>query len=43
MDGVLAVHGSPEATEHLSFTPRAREQVGGIVQRSMTSATVDPR
>ncbi|MEE1800548.1 GNAT family protein [Streptomyces sp. JV176] len=43
VDGVLAIYGNPEATEHLSFTPRSREEVGGIVTRSITSATASPR
>ncbi|MGW3568637.1 GNAT family N-acetyltransferase [Streptomyces sp. NPDC000941] len=43
VDPVLAIYGSPEATEHLSFTPRSREEVGGIVARSITSATAKPR
>ncbi|MFI8951599.1 GNAT family N-acetyltransferase [Streptomyces sp. NPDC053750] len=40
---VCAVYGSPEATEHLSFEPRTREQVGQIVARSIAAATVTPR
>ncbi|MFI2379089.1 GNAT family N-acetyltransferase [Streptomyces sp. NPDC018964] len=43
VDAVLAVYGSTEATEHLSFTPRTRDQVEQIVARSMTSATTTPR
>ncbi|MEV6132966.1 GNAT family protein [Streptomyces violaceusniger] len=43
VDAVLAIYGSPEATEHLSFTPRSRDEVSGIVERSMYSATVSPR
>ncbi|MFI6703844.1 GNAT family N-acetyltransferase [Streptomyces sp. NPDC050509] len=43
VNGVLAIYGSPEATEHLSFTPRSLEEVGGIVTRSITSATASPR
>jgi [ribosomal protein S5]-alanine N-acetyltransferase len=43
VDPVLAIYGSPEATEHLSFTPRSREEVGGIVARSIASATAKPR
>ncbi|RPF30304.1 GNAT family N-acetyltransferase [Streptomyces sp. TLI_185] len=42
-DAVLAIYGSPEATEHLSFEPRTREQVGQIVARSLASATAEPR
>lgn len=43
VDAVHAVYGSPEATEHLSFEPRSREQVGRIIARSMVSATAEPR
>ncbi|MFC4517791.1 GNAT family N-acetyltransferase [Streptomyces ehimensis] len=43
VDAVLAIYGSPEATEHLSFTPRSRQDVGHIVARSIASATATPR
>ncbi|TDQ55451.1 GNAT family N-acetyltransferase [Actinorugispora endophytica] len=43
VDEVLAVYGSPEATEHLSFEPRTRDQVAQIVARSIASATEEPR
>ncbi|MFD5790484.1 GNAT family N-acetyltransferase [Streptomyces sp. NPDC127037] len=43
VDAVLAVYGSPAATEHLSFEPRTREQVGQIVARSVASAAETPR
>ncbi|MFI1826165.1 GNAT family N-acetyltransferase [Streptomyces sp. NPDC020412] len=43
VDGVFAIYGSPEATLHLSFEPRSREQVGAIVARSIASASADPR
>lgn len=43
VDMVLAVYGSPEATEHLSFEPRTRDQVAQIVTRSIAAATADPR
>ncbi|MFE9446460.1 GNAT family N-acetyltransferase [Streptomyces sp. NPDC006602] len=43
VDAVLVIYGSPEATEHLSFEPRTREQVGEIVARSIASATTKPR
>ncbi|MFC8094678.1 GNAT family N-acetyltransferase [Streptomyces sp. NPDC057301] len=42
-DAVFAIYGNREATEHLSFEPRTREQVGQIVARSMASATANPR
>ncbi|MFE7760643.1 GNAT family N-acetyltransferase [Streptomyces sp. NPDC057438] len=43
VDGVFAIYGNQEATEHLSFEPRTREQVGNIVARSIGAATEDPR
>ncbi|WP_328434826.1 GNAT family N-acetyltransferase [Streptomyces sp. NBC_00425] len=43
VDGVFAIYGDQEATEHLSFEPRSREQVGHIVARSIASATATPR
>ncbi|AUA12492.1 GNAT family N-acetyltransferase [Streptomyces sp. SID8382] len=43
VDAVLTIYGSPKATEHLSFTPRSRDEVRGIVERSVTSAAASPR
>ncbi|GHH19480.1 GNAT family N-acetyltransferase [Streptomyces rubradiris] len=43
VNAVLAIYGSPEATEHLSFEPRSREQVGRIVARSIAVAGETPR
>jgi RimJ/RimL family protein N-acetyltransferase len=43
VDAVHAVYGSPQATEHLSFEPRSRDQVGLIVARAMTAAVASPR
>ncbi|MEV0982126.1 GNAT family protein [Streptomyces sp. NPDC049915] len=40
---VLAIYGSPEATEHLSFEPRSGKQVGQIVARSIAAAIETPR
>jgi [ribosomal protein S5]-alanine N-acetyltransferase len=40
---VLTISGSPRATEHLSFTPRTREQVTAIVDGATASATAEPR
>lgn len=40
---MLAIYGGPEATEHLSFEPRTRDQVGQIVARSIDSAAAEPR
>ncbi|MEU8722079.1 GNAT family protein [Streptomyces antimycoticus] len=43
VDAVHSVYGNVEATEHLSFTPRSREEVSAIVAGSMASATASPR
>ncbi|MGW4291067.1 GNAT family N-acetyltransferase [Streptomyces sp. NPDC004673] len=43
VDGVFAIYGNSEATEHLSFEPRSHEQVGQIVTRAVASATAVPR
>lgn len=43
VDAVLAIYGTPQATEHLSFEPRSREQVRQIVTRSIAAATETPR
>ncbi|MDX3024979.1 GNAT family N-acetyltransferase [Streptomyces acidiscabies] len=43
VDAVFTIYGNSEATEHLSFEPRTREQVGQIVARSIGSATAEPR
>ncbi|MGW7521086.1 GNAT family N-acetyltransferase [Streptomyces sp. NPDC054796] len=43
VDAVLAVYGSSEATEHLSFSPRSRDEVGRIVARAVASAVDVPR
>ncbi|MFD6415734.1 GNAT family N-acetyltransferase [Streptomyces sp. NPDC060194] len=43
VDPLLAVYGDAKATEHLSFEPRTRDQVGQIVARSIASATTVPR
>ncbi|MEU4875510.1 GNAT family protein [Streptomyces sp. NPDC021608] len=43
VNAVFAIYGSPEATEHLSFEPRSREQVGQIVARSIAAAMETPR
>ncbi|MFF0293184.1 GNAT family N-acetyltransferase [Kitasatospora sp. NPDC004614] len=42
-DALLAIYGDPEATRHLSFEPRTRDQVQAIVDRSMNSAKDSPR
>ncbi|WP_225827086.1 GNAT family N-acetyltransferase [Streptomyces naphthomycinicus] len=43
IDAVFAIYGSQRATEHLSFEPRSREQVGQLVTRSIAAATETPR
>ncbi|MFD3380733.1 MULTISPECIES: GNAT family N-acetyltransferase [unclassified Streptomyces] len=43
VNAVLAVYGSPEATEHQSFEPRSREQVAQMASRSVASATATLR
>ncbi|WP_330332386.1 GNAT family N-acetyltransferase [Streptomyces sp. NBC_00536] len=43
VDAVHAIYGNEEATRHLSFEPRTREQVEAIVERSVTSAVASPR
>jgi RimJ/RimL family protein N-acetyltransferase len=43
VNAVFAIYGNPEATEHLSFEPRSREQVGHIVARSIAAAVETPR
>ncbi|MFE0631238.1 GNAT family N-acetyltransferase [Streptomyces sp. NPDC058864] len=43
VDAVHAIYGSPEATEHLSFPPRSREEVGGVVARGIAAAAATPR
>ncbi|MGA5816842.1 GNAT family N-acetyltransferase [Kitasatospora sp. NPDC094028] len=42
-DDLLAIYGDPEATRHLSFEPRTREQVQAITARSIASANAIPR
>ncbi|WP_078860986.1 GNAT family N-acetyltransferase [Streptomyces rubellomurinus] len=42
-DDLLAVYGDPEATRHLSFEPRTREQVQAITDRSIAAANASPR
>ncbi|MFG2911111.1 GNAT family N-acetyltransferase [Kitasatospora sp. NPDC048286] len=43
VDDLLAIYGDPEATRHLSFEPRTREQVEAITNRSIASAHAAPR
>lgn len=43
VDAVHAIYGDAEATRHLSFEPRTREQVGEIVARSVASSGEQPR
>ncbi len=43
VDAVHAIYGSEAATEHLSFEPRTHDEVRGIVERSIASASTTPR
>lgn len=40
-DAVYGIYGSPQATEHLSFAPRSRDQVRDLLTRSIASAASD--
>lgn len=40
---MFAVYGSPEATEHLSFEPRTRDQAAQNVAGAIASAAAEPR
>ncbi|MFF8281169.1 GNAT family N-acetyltransferase [Streptomyces albus] len=42
-DAVYGIYGSPQATEHLSFAPRSRDQARDLITRSIASAESDPR
>ncbi|WP_216590525.1 GNAT family N-acetyltransferase [Streptomyces brasiliscabiei] len=42
-DAVFDIYGSEQATEHLSFEPRTRDEVGGIVSRSIAAADAEER
>ncbi|MEV8390629.1 MULTISPECIES: GNAT family N-acetyltransferase [unclassified Streptomyces] len=43
VEAVHSIYGNAEATAHLSFTPRSREEVGRIVSRSIASGADSPR
>ncbi|MFB6775069.1 GNAT family N-acetyltransferase, partial [Streptomyces sp. NPDC056337] len=43
VDAVHAIYGNAEATRHLSFEPRTRDEVYQIVARSVASAAAEPR
>lgn len=40
---VFDIYGDPVATEHLSFEPRTLDEVGQIIDRSIVSASAEPR
>jgi RimJ/RimL family protein N-acetyltransferase len=40
---VFDIYGDPVATEHLSFEPRSLDEVGQIIDRSIASASAEPR
>ncbi|MGA5129913.1 GNAT family N-acetyltransferase [Streptomyces olivoreticuli] len=43
VDPVHAIYGDPDATRHLSFEPRTRDQVAQLITRTVESATTTPR
>lgn len=43
VEALLAIYGSPDATAHMSFEPRNREQIEQIVTRSIAAAAALPR
>ncbi|MGW7587593.1 GNAT family N-acetyltransferase [Streptomyces rubiginosohelvolus] len=43
IEGMFAIYGDPRATEHMSFDPRTRNEVEGIVARSIAAAAADLR
>jgi RimJ/RimL family protein N-acetyltransferase len=43
VDALATVYGDEETTRHLSFEPRTHEQVKSIIERSIASATTEPR
>ncbi|MER7795201.1 GNAT family protein [Streptomyces sp. NPDC097640] len=43
VNAVHAIYGSAEVTEHLSFTPRTRDEVESILARSISSAALPRR
>lgn len=40
---MFAIYGDARATEHMSFDPRTRQDVEGIVARPITSTATEPR
>jgi RimJ/RimL family protein N-acetyltransferase len=42
-DALLAIYGSELATEHMSFDPRARDQVAVVASDTITHARTEPR
>jgi RimJ/RimL family protein N-acetyltransferase len=43
VDAIHAVYADPRVTRHLSFEPRTREDVTGIVRRAIIAAADHPR
>ncbi|WP_172386615.1 GNAT family N-acetyltransferase [Streptomyces sp. MNP-20] len=43
VDEVLAIYGDREATRHLSFEPRTREQVTALIRGAVEAASAEPR
>ncbi len=42
-DALNAIYGSEQATEHLSFEPRNRDQVAALIADALSQATVESR
>ncbi|GAA2628645.1 GNAT family protein [Actinomadura fulvescens] len=43
IDAVLEIYGDPVVTEHLSFEPRTRDQVGTTINAVTAAARAEPR
>lgn len=43
VDALLAIYGSEVATEHLSFDPRPRDSVAGVIASGIADTKADPR
>jgi RimJ/RimL family protein N-acetyltransferase len=43
VDAILAIYGDPQVTEHLSFSPRDKQQVTATIQTVTKAATAQPR
>lgn len=43
VDALFAIYGSELATEHLSFDPRSRDSVAGVIASGIVDTKADPR